>query len=663
MFKYIAGKLSVEVVLIILLITFIPAMVVGYISIQINSGAIDSERRKNLSSICDSAVDALQYYFNKQGQLGKIIAKDPGIAQNLSNYAQLESGNENENADDADDDLITKISYFKDTGFNNLYVIKVSGKPEIIYPTNQGIISQAEMSRIKNFSLESAKSNRPIWWESSPSNGSFMLSLPTTYNDGAGNLLVLTLETKATNGVNDALRVVSHRFGQNVRIFLDGREFGFSENTQSKISSAGDVKIPNIFDKIEKHDQTHGALDFKTPEGNISQVFWRNVPADKSDHIMPPEDLRVIVYSQNKWGAVGSNNTVQKLILVAVCISCFMAVVGYLFVRPMVAPIVSIAGISERVRQNDFKDIEIYSKRLDEIGVMVRAFREMLENMKVHRKSTTEGVSALATSASEITATATQLRVSTSRTSSAVSETSTTAEEVKQAAYVSNDKAKQVYENSIEVDDKARAGLNAAEDMAAKMLIIKKQMDSINNVIKGLMEYRTSIQNSTAVVADISDQSNILAVNAAIEAVRAGELGHGFGVVAQEIKDLADQSKQAANLVTNILKDAGNLINQADTASKMTSDAVNAGSKQAEVVKEVIASISKIVSIASQDADVIKASSEQQFVGIDQLAQAMASIDEAMAQNMAGTEQLEAEAVKLEQLGARLKELVTIKSQ
>ncbi len=662
MFRYIASRLSVEVVLIILLITFIPAMVVGYISVKINSSALDSERRKTLSSVCDSAVKALQYYFNKQGQLGRIIAKDPRIAQTLINYTQPKSGNGNETANNADVDLLTKISYFKDTGFNNIYVINISGKPEIIYPINQGVISQTEISQIKKFSLESAKSKRPIWWENSSSNVSFMLSLPASHNDANGKRLALTLETKATSGFNEVLRVVRNQFGHNVRIFMHGRKFSLSENTQRKLAWAGDEKISNIFDKIEKHGQPQGALEFKTPNGNTSQVFWRDVPTDKSDYIKLPEDLRVIVYSPNKWGAQGSNHTVQKLILVAVCISCFMAVVGYLFVRPMVAPIVSIAGISERVRQNDFKDIEIDSKRLDEIGVMVRAFREMLENMKVHRKSTTEGVGALATSASEITATATQLRVSTTRTSSAVSETSTTAEEVKQAAYVSNDKAKQVYENSIEADEKAHAGLNAAEDMAMKMTIIKNQMDSINNVIKGLMEYRTSIENSTAVVADISDQSNILAVNAAIEAVRAGELGHGFGVVAQEIKDLADQSKQATNLVSNILKDAGNLINQADKAAKLTNEAVNAGSDQAKAVKEVIDSISKIVSIASQDADVIKASSEQQFVGIDQLAQAMANIDEAMAQNMSATEQLEAEALKLEELGARLKELVTIKS-
>jgi methyl-accepting chemotaxis protein len=398
--------------------------------------------------------------------------------------------------------------------------------------------------------------------------------------------------------------------------------------------------------------------ELKTPSGAPMGVAWTNLGQGPHTEVLNPGHLKVGVFSDKTATMERLGNIAAVMIIAGALVCAAMCGLGYLFVRPMVRPIQSVAAIADNISRDDYSNIDIDSKRPDEIGVMTRAFKLMVENLRNQRKSTLEGVSVLATSASEITATASQLSASTTRTSSAVSETTATAEEVKQAAMVSSAKAKDVAEKAKEADRTATSGINAAEDMSRRMGLIRDQMTSINNAISGLMEHRETILNTTAVVANIAEQSNLLAVNAAIESVRSGEHGHGFGVVAQDIKALADQSKQAANKVNLILRDAGALISAAETASNQTNEAIDAGVRQADTVRDVIRSLSNSVSMAARDAEVIEASGEQQFVGIDQLAQAMASIDHAMSQSMSGAQQLESEAAKLEELGERLRELV-----
>ena len=107
-------------------------------------------------------------------------------------------------------------------------------------------------------------------------------------------------------------------------------------------------------------------------------------------------------------------------------------------------------------------------------------------------------------------------------------------------------------------------------------------------VSSDLSEQSTAIGEITATVADIAEQSNLLAVNAAIEAAKAGEQGKGFAVVAQEVKSLAEQSKQATGQVRSILSDIQKGINTAVMLTERGSKASEAGVKQSAVAGESI---------------------------------------------------------------------------
>jgi methyl-accepting chemotaxis protein len=109
---------------------------------------------------------------------------------------------------------------------------------------------------------------------------------------------------------------------------------------------------------------------------------------------------------------------------------------------------------------------------------------------------------------------------------------------------------------------------------------IQEHMASIAESIVRLSEQGQTIGEIIATVNDLAEQSNLLAVNAAIEAAKAGEQGKGFAVVAQEVKSLAEQSKQATAQVRTILNDIQTAMSAAVMATEQGSKAVDAGVKQ-----------------------------------------------------------------------------------
>ena len=187
---------------------------------------------------------------------------------------------------------------------------------------------------------------------------------------------------------------------------------------------------------------------------------------------------------------------------------------------------------------------------------------------------------------------------------------------------------------------------------------IREQMETITQTVVRLSEQSQSIGGIIASVTDLADQSNLLAVNAAIEAARAGEQGKGFAVVAQEIKSLAEQSKQATAQVRGILSEVQKATGNAVMATEQGSKAVQAGVTQASRAGEAIQVLTETSSVAVQTSIQIVTSSNQQVVGMDQIGIAMENINQAGSQTAASTKQMEIAARDLHTLGEKLKELV-----
>jgi methyl-accepting chemotaxis protein len=344
------------------------------------------------------------------------------------------------------------------------------------------------------------------------------------------------------------------------------------------------------------------------------------------------------------------------LIVVAVVGAVLMA--AFFLARSLTKPITTMVERVNRVSEGDLTVQVGFQGRADEIGQLAQAIEVMVSSAQDQIRRILEGVYVLSSCATEISTTVAKLSMSTAQASSAVTETSTTVEQVKQAAQVSGAEAKRVAETARHSVQVSAAGEKATEGTISRMNLIQEQIAIISETVLTLSAHSRAITNLIGTVQDLADQSNLLAVNASIEAARAGDQGKGFAVVAREIKALADQSRGATEQMRKILDDNGNRVSAVVMATEQGSKAVEGGVRQAELAGSSIQALTGSVSESSRAANTIGSSIEQQSAGVHQVAMAMASIEQAMHQNVAVTAQLEGSARKLQQLGGSLQELV-----
>ncbi|MEW6137085.1 MAG: methyl-accepting chemotaxis protein [Thermodesulfobacteriota bacterium] len=294
-------------------------------------------------------------------------------------------------------------------------------------------------------------------------------------------------------------------------------------------------------------------------------------------------------------------------------------------------------------------------KEVASLGV---ALNRLVETLQGQGRQIKNDVSELSESASAIASTGAQLAVSTSRASAAVAQTTSTVEELRQAAQLASEEAKRVARSAQQTMQVVTSGTRATEDTISRMNVVREQMASAAETVVKLSERSRSIEQIIGVVKDLADQSSLLAVNASIEAARAGNEGKGFSVVAQEIKSLADQSKEATEQIRSILQDIQKWVSAVVMATEQGAKAVDAGLEQSVLAGKAIEALAESVATSSQAASVIDAQIEQQVVGVDQVAGAMGDIEAAMQQNLEAALQLEVAAGKLRDLGESMAELM-----
>lgn len=323
-----------------------------------------------------------------------------------------------------------------------------------------------------------------------------------------------------------------------------------------------------------------------------------------------------------------------------------------------VAMVNNLQEKAEIAKQIATGDLTVRVRLQSQYDVLGHALAAMVDNLRDLNRQVGEGVDVLATSSSAILTGTTQVAAGATETATVMAETTTTLDEVKQTALVSSQKAKYVSEAAQKASQISHTGKRAVEESIEGMQQIREQMEMIADSIMRLSEQSQAIGEIIASVNDLSEQSNLLAVNASIEAAKAGEHGKGFAVVAQEVKSLSVQSRQATAQVRTILGDIQKATSSAVVATEQGARAVEVGVKQSKDAGEAIRQLTESIGESALAASQIAVSAQQQLAGMDQLALAMDNIRISTNQNMESTRQAEVAAHNLHALGQRLKELV-----
>lgn len=306
-----------------------------------------------------------------------------------------------------------------------------------------------------------------------------------------------------------------------------------------------------------------------------------------------------------------------------------------------------------RVAEGDLT-VRLNRNGSDGLGALGEHLNSMVLSLTEISSQVREGSQRISAATADILATVSEYTAGANEQSAAISQTSATVDEIRAASEQSSHKAREVAKRA-EMSVKAtQEGIQAVEAIVKSMQEIRDKVGTIAQDILALSEQTQQIGEITATVNDIADQSNLLALNAAIEAARAGEQGKGFAVVAAEVRNLAEQSKQATAKVQDILSDIQKATNAAVLATEQGTKEVEAGVDLARRAGEVIAQLSETIQDAAEAAHQIAASAYQQNIGMDQIAQAMREIDLATSQFLTGARQLQAAAEELNEMSRQL---------
>lgn len=355
--------------------------------------------------------------------------------------------------------------------------------------------------------------------------------------------------------------------------------------------------------------------------------------------------------------AASTNNTIQIILYGSLIGFVAVAVIGLVIHRSIVSPLNEFQGFVTAVGGGDLTQIS-GREGDDELGRLARGLNRMVAGLRDVAMQTRAAIENLNSASVEILASAKQQAAGTGEQAAACQETNATIQEVSQSCLQIAEWAKQVAAAAEAASKSSDSGVEAVQRTKQVVEGIREQSEAVAGNVLALSEKTQQAGEIIATVNDIAEQSHLLALNAAIEAAAAGDHGRSFSVVAGEIKNLADQSKEATIQVRSIL---GAMQKGINTSVMLTEEAVKrveAGKQQSDVAASTIKELAAGVALSFQAFQQIVAGTNQQQIGFESVTRAVKDIGQASEQTAISTRQLERAASDLTILGQQLRKTV-----
>ncbi|WP_375170106.1 methyl-accepting chemotaxis protein [Marinobacter sp.] len=347
--------------------------------------------------------------------------------------------------------------------------------------------------------------------------------------------------------------------------------------------------------------------------------------------------------------------TVIEILSVSVAAILLAIAVAWILTRSITGPVNQSLAIASKVASGDLTVNEAGAGlRQDEFGQLLAAFQTMVTNLRELVREIDTGASSIASSSEELSAVTQQTnkgvaeqQLQTDQIATAMNQMVATVAEVAKSAEAA-------FQSANQGSEKSNSGQKAVEETLAFMSSLNAQGAEVTSQLNALKSETDNIGTVLDVIKSVAEQTNLLALNAAIEAARAGEQGRGFAVVADEVRSLAQRTQTSAGEIETLI---GNLVTSAERAvasmeegNKLSEQTLERAQVAGTAIRAMASAVEEIRQYNSQ----IATAAEQQTSVAEDINQNMTQIRDIGDQSAASTEQVSAASEELARLAEGL---------
>ncbi|AMW86337.1 methyl-accepting chemotaxis protein [Pseudomonas sp. TH34] len=401
--------------------------------------------------------------------------------------------------------------------------------------------------------------------------------------------------------------------------------------------------------------QAYRAAVSQYRDSQVATAAAMKIMAEQGDILLDHSDK--LTTSQTVVRDTDTAHAKNLLLLATALALAFGILAAWAITRQIVIPLSQTLKVAERVAAGDLSH-NLISERRDELGQLQRSMQSMTVGLRELIGGISDGVTQIASAAEQLSAVTEQTsagvnsqKVETDQVATAMNEMAATVQEVAR-------NAEEASEAAVAADQQAREGDKVVGEAIAQIERLASEVGNSTEAMGHLKRESDKIGSVLDVIKSVAQQTNLLALNAAIEAARAGEAGRGFAVVADEVRSLAQRTQKSTEeieeLIVGLQSGTQQVATIMDNSRGLTDSSVELTRRAGNALENITRTVSAIQAMNQQ----IATAAEQQSAVAEEINRSVLNVRDVSEQTSAASEETAASSAELARLGVYLQSLV-----